>query len=191
VLSFNWVAAALCMTLVRLLKIGATNFYDDFTVIEAAGLAASTAEAVEGFFKLLGWALKPLPAFAAKAEPLGAILDLSECRQGRATLANRPTRVTELTASMADVLVGLAPKPNDLSRLRGASFSHAPKRSADGGRRAAGPERRLRFRPNCARPQPSLPCGAAPFAGLPAARTAQANSHESPRASDGFHGRQR
>ena len=93
VLSFNWTAAALCALLVNILSIGATNFYDDFTVLELDSLAANVKWCVEELFSLLGWALKELPDFSTTAEPLGAVLDLAQCRQGRAQLGNRPKRV--------------------------------------------------------------------------------------------------
>ena len=67
VLAFNWVAAALCHFLAKLLYIGASNFYDDFTIIERARLAAHTTRIVDRFFSLLGWQTKDMPPFAPRA----------------------------------------------------------------------------------------------------------------------------
>ena len=58
VLSFNWVGNALARVLVAGLKIGATCFYDGFTVVESRGLAASATQSVDEVFALLGWDTK-------------------------------------------------------------------------------------------------------------------------------------
>jgi len=96
VLAFNWVAFALCVVLNLVFKVGGTNFYDDFTVLEATSLAEDTASVVTSFFTLLGWQMKELADFSAAPEPLGAVLHLDRCREGVATVANRPTRTAEI-----------------------------------------------------------------------------------------------
>ena len=58
VLSFNWTAAALCMALVRLLRIGATIGYDGVTDVEVEGLAASATEAGEVQSRLPSWQIE-------------------------------------------------------------------------------------------------------------------------------------
>ena len=119
VLSFNWTAAALCAVLVNIFVIGVTNFYDDFTVLEVESLASNAKWCIEGAFGLLGWSLKELPDFSTTAEPLGAVLDLAQCRQGRAHLANRPKRVEELVATINELAAGMPIPSGLLQRLRG------------------------------------------------------------------------
>ena len=67
VLGFNWVAAGIEHILTNTFLIGASSFYDDFTIIELDSVAEHTGSIVDGVFALLGWALKPLPPFMAKA----------------------------------------------------------------------------------------------------------------------------
>ena len=119
VFSFNWVAAALREILVGIFHIGATNFYDDFSVIEVEALAADARSCVESVFELLGWKLKPLSEFGELSEPLGAVLDLSRCREGLAVLKNREARVQEIVASI-DALKAEGTISGDLvPKLRG------------------------------------------------------------------------
>ena len=103
VYSFNWVAAALREILVGIFSIGATNFYDDFSVVEVEALAANATDCVECFFRMLGWSLKPLNEFGEESAPLGAILDLSRCREGVAVLRNTEARVRELVTAIEGV----------------------------------------------------------------------------------------
>ena len=91
VLGFNWVACALCLCLLKLLAISASNFYDDFTVFELEALAGSATESVESFFAILGWELKPLRGFSSTPEPLGAIVDLRDARRGVCRITNNPS----------------------------------------------------------------------------------------------------
>jgi hypothetical protein len=119
VFSFNWVAAALREILVGIFHIGATNFYDDFTVIEVEALADDARACVESFFELLGWKLKPLSEFGALSEPLGAVLDLSRCREGLAVLKNRDARVQEIVSSIEALGAEGSISGDLIPRLRG------------------------------------------------------------------------
>ena len=100
VFSFNWVAAALREILVGIFHIGATNLHDDFFVIEVEALAADARACVESFFEVLGWKLKPVSELGELSEPLGAVLDLSRCREGLAVMRNRESRVQEIVSSI-------------------------------------------------------------------------------------------
>ena len=51
------------------LVIGATTFYDDFTVLEVEPLTAFGCETIEAFFSLFGWSL-----FDVREEPWGSWL---------------------------------------------------------------------------------------------------------------------
>ena len=103
VLAFNWIATALCAVMQEVFMVGATHFYDDFTVLERRGLIESIDEVITAFFALLGWELKPLPGFSSTPEPLGAILDLRSAKAGEIVISNQAKRVDELVAAIAEV----------------------------------------------------------------------------------------
>ena len=119
VVAFNWVACALCSCLLVLLEVAASNFYDDYTVVEFAPLAADTAQVTEAFFELLGWDLKELPAFSAAPEPLGCVVDLSKCREGTCIIKNRASRVADITGAISELLEKGAAEPIVMRKLRG------------------------------------------------------------------------
>ena len=79
-----------------LLRLGATNFYDDYCVVEVAELAQSAEESVEALMAVLGWSLKALPPFSDRTEALGAVLRLDRCLEGLAVIENKPKRVEEI-----------------------------------------------------------------------------------------------
>ena len=105
--------------LIQIFLICSTSFYDDFDVVEVEALAANARDTVQEVFGTLGWALKPLPEFAACSEPLGAILDLSRCRDGVAVLRNRPGRVSDIIVSIDELSCPGAVDADILPRLRG------------------------------------------------------------------------
>ena len=119
VLSFNWIATALCRIVVGLLRLGATNFYDDFTVVEEEELAENAKGAFELLMRLLGWTLKDLPEFGPTAEPLGAVLDLSRSRKGIAVISNKERRVADITAEIDKALSPGGVSSSNLAKLRG------------------------------------------------------------------------
>ena len=119
VLAFNWVALALCVLMNRMLRVGGTNFYDDFTILEATSLSENTSMVVDWFFKILAWHLKELPDFSSAPEPLGAVLHLGACDQGTATLANRPARTAEIVSCIDAMLASGRVEAGALRRLRG------------------------------------------------------------------------
>ena len=106
VLEFNWVETALARIQVVGFKVGCTNFHDDYTVIEASHLASSTTTAVDELFALLGWNTKDMAPFGETAEPLGAILDLTDSVGGTAVLRNRPDRVAEIAKEANNIREG-------------------------------------------------------------------------------------
>ena len=55
---FNRPARALRELLVRLLELAATNYYDDFTIIEAEQLAEITTKFVDRCMAIVGWDIK-------------------------------------------------------------------------------------------------------------------------------------
>ena len=104
VLSFNWAAAALLQILVVLFMVGATNFFDDFTIFESSLLAASTEHSVNSVLDLLGWSIKEMPGFSQVFTALGAEIDLSAAASGEVMIANKPSRVKEMSAAITEVL---------------------------------------------------------------------------------------
>ena len=119
VFAFNWAAAALKAIFVAVFKIGATNFYDDFDVIETADLADSAKDVMDSMFDLLGWKVKALPGFDVESEPLGAVLDLADAKAGIAKIRNKKTRIDELVAAIEDAGKEGEIKGEVLPRLRG------------------------------------------------------------------------
>ena len=112
-------AAALKSLLIELFSVAATNFYDDFNVIEIEALIASTRVTVERFFALLGWRLKELSDFSEESSPLGAVLDLSRCREGISVIKNKPSRVQEIVATIDAASTAETIPAELLPRLRG------------------------------------------------------------------------
>ena len=119
VFSFNWVALAVKHLLCVLLRLGATNFYDDYCVLEVAELAQSAEESVEALMAGLGWSLKALPPFSDRTEALGAVLRLEHCREGLAVIENKPKRVEEIVDAIDAMAAAPLVQATDLPRLRG------------------------------------------------------------------------
>ena len=119
VLSFNWVAEAIKTILISIFLVATTSFYDDFTVIEIEKLAADAKITVESLMALLGWRLKELDDFSAESTPLGAILDLSRCREGVATIKNKPARVQEIIGALDVAAASEVVPASLLPKLRG------------------------------------------------------------------------
>ena len=104
VLGFNWIAAALCHILCRAFCLGATNFFDDFHVLEEDDLCEHTDQLITDLFGLLGWDLKKMPEFSLNPEPLGARFDLGGLPDGIFTVGNRsaPTASGRSVARASD-----------------------------------------------------------------------------------------
>ena len=119
VFSFNWLALALSIALQRLLHVSVTNFYDDYTVVEAEPLVADTGAAVDALFGLLGWCLKETPELSEAPEVLGAVLDLSKATSGRVQLRNKPSRTKELLEHLASLRRAGSGTPEEMRALRG------------------------------------------------------------------------
>lgn len=119
VLCFNWVAYGIGLVLTSLFKLGSTNFYDDYTILETRRLAGSAGQTVEAVFDLLGWSLKALPDFSPTPQPLGARLDLSMANSGTITIGNRPERTAELVKNIDEAVTSSTADRKALERLRG------------------------------------------------------------------------
>ena len=119
VLSFNWVAEAIKQILISIFHVAATNFYDDFSVLEVETLARSARDTVEAVLALLGWRLKELKDFDVESTPLGAILDLSESVNGKITIRNKPERVQELLTALDETMAASSLHRSVLPKLRG------------------------------------------------------------------------
>eukprot|EP00435_Cladocopium_sp_Y103_P013398 s4340_g3.t1 len=105
VLHFNRVARLLHRLGLQL-DIPWTNYYDDYPVVDFKILSEHTTAAVRALTSLLGFELsldKELP-FEKSAEMLGVVLDLSESTAGIVKVANKLSRVQELSSVMQDIL---------------------------------------------------------------------------------------
>ena len=83
------------------------------------GVSEHTGGIVDGVFALLGWAMKPLPPFMAKASCLGAVFDLTEAEHGLIYVGNRAERVDELVRACAGFLEDDDYLATDLEKMRG------------------------------------------------------------------------
>ena len=107
VMAFNRVARALRLIMSELFMIVNTNFFDDFCQLEMDELCASSWETAEMVMKLLGWKIsmseeKRLP-FDCEFQMLGAVVDLSMCKQGLVKVSNKPSRMADIKALVEDV----------------------------------------------------------------------------------------
>eukprot|EP00435_Cladocopium_sp_Y103_P058672 s441_g20.t1 len=83
-----------------------TNYYDDFPVVDFKILSDHTTAAIRALTSLLGFEValdKELP-FDTKAEMLGVVLDLSQSGAGIVKVANKSSRVQELSLVMRGIL---------------------------------------------------------------------------------------
>ena len=102
---FNRVAR-LVQRILQELCVLASNYFDDYPVLEFKQLAASSHSAVVTVASLLGFRLaqdKDEPA-ALCADLLGVTLDLSDDRLLEVRIANKKSRVAEMSKSLQTVL---------------------------------------------------------------------------------------
>ena len=119
VLAFNWVATALLSLLTRMLRIGATGFYDDFTILEVDRLTESTDACITELFSILGWNLKPLPGFSSTFSPLGAVVELDGARNGDIVIGNKKERIEDVLSEISEILGQNSLDTKRLAKLRG------------------------------------------------------------------------
>ena len=119
VLSFNWLAAAICRIFVVAFRLGVTNFYDDFTIFEVDRLVESAEQTFTSVMALLGWPLKETKGFDVKPEPLGAVIDLSMAAEGVIKVGNRAERAAEVMRGINDFVDKGRVDQHELQKLRG------------------------------------------------------------------------
>eukprot|EP00435_Cladocopium_sp_Y103_P023589 s953_g5.t1 len=121
--AFNRVAKCLRVILCRLFLLVNTSFFDDYCQLEFTPLCDSIWKTAETVLKLLGWKIamsedKRKP-FDKKFQMLGAIVDLSMSAEGAILISNKPNRLEELQAAVAELHVGKFFSETQLQSLRG------------------------------------------------------------------------
>eukprot|EP00435_Cladocopium_sp_Y103_P017022 s3000_g4.t1 len=107
VLAFNRMARALRTILARLFKLVVTNFFDDFCQLELEMLQGSAWRTAETALELLGWKIsmgedKRHP-FSKQFEILGAVIRLPEKGGTVIQVANKESRIAQLTEQVDEL----------------------------------------------------------------------------------------
>eukprot|EP00971_Amphidinium_carterae_P348071 6490303-Amphidinium_carterae.1 len=104
---FNRVALAIRNILVRLFKVMACNYYDDYPVVSSRSMCRNTDHVVSGVFDLLGFTLTTDPDkvadFSETFDLLGVVMDLTGFKVGEVVVRNKPSRQQEVLSLIADV----------------------------------------------------------------------------------------
>ena len=121
VLGFNYAARAIRHVANVALYIAVTHFFDDFTQIDSAILAAHSAASLERLMSLLGWEFKKGPKdlkpHAALFEPLGVSVDLSVT--GEAVVKNTSRRTEAIEEEVARLANASSIAPPEVASLLG------------------------------------------------------------------------
>ncbi|CAE7793477.1 unnamed protein product [Symbiodinium sp. CCMP2592] len=123
VTSFNRVARALRLILLRIVKLIVTSFYDDFCQLETEALAESAKTTAELVLRILGWKIaedpkKSLP-FAKVFAMLGASFSLVRAPSGILEIANKEGRLESLRTLVNSVCAEGFVQPAVLASLKG------------------------------------------------------------------------
>ena len=121
VLGFSYAARAIRHIANVALFIAVTHFFDDFTQVDSALLAANSAESLERLMNLLGWEFKKGPkdlkAHASCFEPLGVSIDLSTF--GEAVVKNTDRRTEAITEEISRLGMARAISSPEIASLLG------------------------------------------------------------------------
>ena len=103
------------------LKLHWSGYYDDFFAVSRARCSDHTQLVVASFFRLLGWDISDdkLVAFSTVAKVLGLEVDLGDSHLFACSLKNTQKRISELSESIAGILLQGAHAPGELASLRG------------------------------------------------------------------------
>jgi hypothetical protein len=109
VYGFNRAARAIWFVAVKMLRLMALNFYDDYPSFEPECTANNAWSTFETLLRLLGWSFaqdddKRL-SFAAAFSALGVRLDLANvCTAGQIVLSNKESRVASIVHELQEIL---------------------------------------------------------------------------------------
>ena len=112
-LAFDWVASALFLLMSSVLAIGATNFYDDFIVLEVESFIASACQTIQHA------RVEPQGAFAVRAGPLVALVDLSDAEFRTVRVGNRSSLAEEVSEMIDCFVVSYMNSRRLLEKLHG------------------------------------------------------------------------
>ena len=121
--AFNRVARCLRLILCRLFLLTNTSFFDDYCQLEFGPLCDSAWRTAETVLGLLGWKIamnaeKRLP-FSKQFQMLGAVVDLTQAKDGLVQMSNKATRVEELLETVKRLELGEEFSETQLQSLRG------------------------------------------------------------------------
>ena len=118
---FNYAARAIRQIANVALFIAVTHFFDDFTQVDSALLAANSTESLERLMNLLGWEFKKGPkdlkAHASCFEPLGVSIDLSTF--GEAVVKNTDRRTEAITEEISRLGMARAISSPEIASILG------------------------------------------------------------------------
>ena len=117
---FNRTSAVLQRIMWELLLM-ATNYYDDYPVVEVEGLASNADSAIRAFLQYLGfvWSADKDKPFSAVADMLGVRVDSSAIGMDKVLVCNKPERSRDLADSVSRVLSSGCVEPRSIPALFG------------------------------------------------------------------------
>jgi hypothetical protein len=120
---FNRAAKALRKIAVVAVKVVTTNFYDDYSQVEATTMGLSAQTTLEGLMELLGWSIadseRKRRAFAELFEPLGVVMDFTASELGVVAITNKPGRVEDVMADITACRQSRKLDPQTAASIRG------------------------------------------------------------------------
>ena len=104
-------------------KLAWSSFFDDFLAASRPSLAKSTELTIVSLFKMLGWDFaetgKKCVPFEKSTEVLGVHIDASLSSERKICVTNTPSRVSEITADLEQVISSETVHRTTAQRLRG------------------------------------------------------------------------
>ena len=99
----------------------ATNYYDDYPVVEVEGLASNADSAIRAFLQYLGfvWSADKDKPFSAVADMLGVRVDSSAIGMDKVLVCKKPERSRDLADSVSRVLSSGCVEPRSIPALFG------------------------------------------------------------------------
>ena len=120
VTAFNRVARLL-QRILQEARIMASNYFDDYPILEMTALASSCDKTVHNILSLLGfeWASDKEEDFAQSASLLGVTLDLTDPALGHVKVANREEKCAEVSSAIDAVLAKGVLRASEVASLFG------------------------------------------------------------------------
>eukprot|EP00438_Fugacium_kawagutii_P016214 Skav224064 [mRNA] locus=scaffold534:600305:604852:- [translate_table: standard] len=121
--SFLRIAHSIWFVCSKLFHILWCNFFDDFVTIAPQCDVRSVTLTIETVLQLLGWTFaqdgKKAPPFASSCTALGVVIDLSHMHLGSVSIDNTPSRKSELSSTISEILDAGSLSKQGALQLRG------------------------------------------------------------------------